>query len=190
MRDISLHLMDIAQNSVVAKAKTIEISFTISDNLLSFTIVDDGCGMSPEMVQKVFDPFVTSRTTRRVGLGIPLLVESTQATGGDVTIVSEVGVGTTLTATFMINHIDRIPLGDLSSTMAMLICSTEGVNFILTLCCENSNDETFVISTNQIKEILGDDVSLNEVQVIDWLTEFINENLKIIFGGILDEIVS
>ncbi len=187
MRDISLHLMDIAQNSVVAKADKVEISFAAIDNLLTFTIIDNGCGMDEEMVKNVFDPFVTSRTTRKVGLGIPLLVESSEATGGKVTINSKVGVGTTLTATFVIDHIDRIPLGDIAMTMSTTIASHPDVNFVLSL--SNGTDE-FVVSTAMIKETLGEDVPLNTIQIIDWLSGYIEENIKIIFGGILDEIVS
>ena len=112
MQEISLNILDIAQNSVRAGASLIEIEITedTDNDLFSFSIKDNGCGMSEEMVKSVMDPFVTTRTTRRVGLGIPLLLQSARSTGGDVTIDSTVGVGTTLTATFSHGHIDRQPL--------------------------------------------------------------------------------
>ena len=113
MQEISLNILDIVQNSIRAGATLIEVSVceNIPEDVFSFVVKDNGCGMSEEMIKKVMDPFVTTRTTRKVGLGISLLKAAANLAGGDVTIESKEGVGTSLTATFSHKHIDRQPLG-------------------------------------------------------------------------------
>ena len=119
MRDISLHLLDIVQNSITAGAKTIRIGFSLDQQgMLSMTVADDGKGMSEELLSRVLSPFTTSRTTRKVGLGIPLLAQNARMSGGNVEIRSRVGEGTTLEASFNTASIDCLPLGDLPDTMA------------------------------------------------------------------------
>ena len=122
MRDLSMHVLDIAQNSVKANAKTVSISFTEDvRRWLTIVFTDDGDGMAPELLKKVTDPFTTTRTTRKVGLGIPLIKENAELTGGTVTIESEPGKGTTLTATFDLNHIDCPPMGEMCDTLLTLV---------------------------------------------------------------------
>ena len=127
MKELSLNILDIAQNSVKARAENILIELIEADGKLSLTIKDDGCGMSEETVQNVMNPFYTTRTTRNVGLGIPLLKLAAEQTGGGIKIesVSEIdnprNHGTTVTAEFFTDHIDCTPLGDIISTVTVLI---------------------------------------------------------------------
>ena len=123
MVDLSLHLMDIMQNSVVVDSTYVEVRICAEKkkNLLTISVKDDGWGMSPETLKKVSDPFYTTRTTRKAGLGIPLLTDAAQMAGGEVRIESEPGAGTTTTATFQIDNIDRKPLGDVADTMTVSI---------------------------------------------------------------------
>jgi len=116
MRDISLHILDIAENSIRAGASLIGISVIMSDSAdtLTVEITDNGCGMSREMTERAVSPFTTSRTTRKVGLGIPLFAAGCESTGGSLTIESAPGEGTKLTAVYRNSHIDRPPLGDIA----------------------------------------------------------------------------
>jgi signal transduction histidine kinase len=122
MVDIAMHMMDIAQNSIRANAKNIDISFveSQSDNELAFCICDDGDGMSSEMIEKITDPFFTTRTTRKVGLGVPFLKMTTEQTGGEFQLESELGKGTKIKAKYMTNHIDCLPLGDIPGYLILL----------------------------------------------------------------------
>ena len=114
MRDLSMHVLDIVQNSIKAGAKLIVVSFVRNaEGILTFTVKDDGCGMSPEFLARVTDPFTTTRTTRRVGLGIPMLKQSAEAAGGAFSLESEVGKGTVISASFDLRNIDCIPMGEL-----------------------------------------------------------------------------
>ena len=133
MRDISLHMLDLVQNSITAGASLIRISFVLnSEGWLTFCLADDGKGMSPDFVEAVTSPFTTTRTTRKVGLGIPMLAANCRLTGGDVTVTSRVGEGTTLTGTFNTQSIDCLPMGDLVGTMlSLIITNTEKPDFAL-----------------------------------------------------------
>ena len=132
MQEISLNILDIVQNSIRAGATLIELKITedTQKDLFEFSVRDNGCGMSKEMVKRVMDPFVTTRTTRKVGLGISLLRSAAQATGGDVYIESREGEGTLLTAVFSYGHIDRQPLGDIAGTVVSMTVSSI-INLIL-----------------------------------------------------------
>jgi len=174
MKDLSMHIMDIVQNSVRAKAANVKLSITLNEQWLVIKVEDDGSGMDAETLQKVTDPFYTSRTTRKVGMGIPLILQNTQLTDGNMTLESELGKGTTLTATFGRKHIDRPPMGDIASTAAMMITGNEGVN--LQFEVKNQENE-FAISTNEVKEVMGD-VDIRMAQVTSFLTEMIEENLR------------
>ena len=126
MKELSLNILDIAQNSVKAGAKNIEISLAEEGNRLTFRITDDGCGMSEDFLARVLDPFTTTRTTRKVGLGLPLLKMAAEATGGSLEISSRsekehADHGTEVTATFYTDHIDCPPLGDIVSTVVLLL---------------------------------------------------------------------
>lgn len=132
MEDLSLHILDIVENSITAGAKNIKIKIAedIQKDQLIIEITDDGKGMSKVMKEKVLDPFFTTRTTRRVGLGLPLLAQAAKISGGDIQIQSEPGSGTKIKATFGYSHIDRQPLGDLGQTLKILIISHPEINFV------------------------------------------------------------
>jgi signal transduction histidine kinase len=132
VEDISLHVLDIVENSIKAKATKVRIKIvedTVRD-VLSIRIEDNGQGMDREMLKHVFDPFFTTGHFKRVGLGLPLLKQSAEETGGTVTVKSVVGRGTRVTATFGYSHIDRRPLGDMQKTLAVLIAGNPGVHFV------------------------------------------------------------
>ena len=182
MRDISLHLLDIVQNSVTANAKHIDIIFTLENGLLTMTVKDDGKGMSEELLARVRSPFATTRITRKVGLGIPLLQQNARLTGGDVSIESKVGMGTTISAVFNTASIDCLPLGDLPGTIATLVLANpETPEFSLTCTSENGQ---MTFSTEEVRAALQG-VPLSEPEVIRWMQESIQEEIEPILGGII-----
>ena len=134
MQEISLNILDIVQNSIRANASLIEIIIEEAPSLdvFSFTVKDNGCGMDEKMVEKVIDPFVTTRSTRKVGLGISLLKSLAEQTGGGIKLESRVGEGTVIRADFSYSHIDRQPLGDISAVMVSLISMNTGIDFVYT----------------------------------------------------------
>ena len=172
MKELSLNILDIAKNSVTAGASLVEISVTERNDRLTITVGDNGCGMTPEFVARVTDPFTTTRTTRKVGLGIPLLQMEARMAGGDLTIESEVGVGTTLKAWFDMKNIDMLPLGDLTSSIVTLIQGSPDIDF---LCTHTVEGEGYTLDTREIREIMGD-ISLAEPEVLSWLADFLTEN--------------
>ena len=131
MRELSLNVMDIVQNSIRAGASltTIRIDESVPGDTLAITVTDNGCGMSEEQVKSVVDPFFTTRTTRKVGLGVPLFKMEAEMTGGSFTIDSKLGAGTTLTAVFRPSHVDMIPLGDIGSVIHLLITCNPEIDF-------------------------------------------------------------
>ena len=173
MMEISLHILDIMHNSIAAGAALVELT-VIEDtkkDILSFTIKDNGKGMSKEMVEAVYSPFTTGRTTRKVGLGIPLLKQAAEAADGSIKITSELGVGTELFAQFTHSHIDRQPLGDMAGTMHQLITAFEDIDFLYR---HSINGKEFLVDTREIKNILGG-VSLKENEVSLWLLNYLTE---------------
>lgn len=188
MRDLSLHLLDIIQNSVKAGARRIEVVVDADPaaNRLRLQVIDNGCGMSPELLRRVIDPFVTTRTTRSVGLGIPLLKEQCELTGGHLNLVSEVGKGTTLTADLGLDNIDRLPLGEISETWTVLIMADPMIDYRLTLL---SPGQRFDLDLAEIRRQMAD-VPLSEPSVLEWIRSNIEEQQEIIFGGVLHEIIS
>ncbi len=177
MKELSLHILDIAKNSVKAKASKIEISVTEDEenDILIIEIADNGCGMSKEILNSVRDPFTTTRTTRKVGLGIPLFEAAAVQSGGGLNIESEIGVGTTLTAEFGYSNIDRAPLGDISDTMVILISGSPDIRFIYNYF---KNGSEFKFDTNEIKAQLGD-ISLDTPEILDWIGEYIKEGINL-----------
>lgn len=182
MRELSLNVMDIAQNSITAKAARIEVVIRedIPGDKLSIAINDNGKGMTPDQVRSVTDPFFTTRTTRSVGLGVPLFKMEAEMTGGSLEIDSQVGVGTKLKATFVPSHIDMIPLGDINSTMLPLITGNPDINFVFSRSVVHADgvEKEFSVATDEIKEVLGGDVPLTSPDVVLWLKEFLNENTE------------
>lgn len=181
MKEISLNILDIAENSVRAGASLIIISVTedTDADTLTVSVRDNGCGMSDELLKSVCDPFTTTRTTRRVGLGIPLFKEAAEAAGGSFAIRSKVGEGTETTAVFQRSHIDRMPLGDVASTISTLIQCNPDKDFIYRY---TFNGKEFIMDTRELRRIL-DGVALCEPDVVCWIREYIRQNTNEINGG-------
>ena len=179
MQELSLNVMDIAQNSIVAGASltTIEVRESVPKDELLIAVIDNGKGMSPEQVAHVTDPFFTTRTTRSVGLGVPLFKMQAELTGGSFQIDSELGKGTALTAVFKPSSVDMIPLGDIDSTIQLLISSNPDRDFVYTRSYEDGAGEVreFSLKTQELREILGDDVSLSTPDVVLWIKEYLGE---------------
>ncbi len=179
MNELSLHIYDIVQNSVRANAKNvwIYIDEAIDDNKLVITVKDDGYGMTREMVENVRNPFFTTRTTRRVGLGISLLEMHAEQCNGYLMIDSEEGVGTILSVMFEYDHINRSPLGNMAETIYLLSLGDSNIIYK-----HNINGNTFDYDKSELLEILGD-VPLTNLDVKLWIEDYINENLKSISGN-------
>ncbi len=180
MRELSLNVMDIAQNSISAGASLITITVEEDRGLdeLSISIGDNGRGMTPEQVEHVTDPFFTTRTTRSVGLGVPLFKMEAEMTGGRFSIESTVGVGTTTTAVFKPSSVDMIPLGDINGTVSMLVMMNPDLDFLYTrgFKPEEGERREFALDTRELRTVLGEDVPLNLPDVTQWVNEFLSEN--------------
>ncbi len=176
MRELALHILDIAENSIAAGASQVAISISkdTRDDELIITVKDNGQGMDDELIAKVMDPFITSRTTRKVGLGIPLLKQAANACNGELTIESQLGKGTLLTAKFQESHIDRMPIGNLTDTLLTLLLGTPEVNWVLDY---QINDEVFHFDDTEVKEVL-DGMSLTDYRVIEYLTNTIQNGIN------------
>ena len=174
MPEISLNVLDVAENSTRAGASivTITVRADTGDDTLTIVIDDDGCGMTAEQVAQVTDPFFTTRKTRRVGLGVPFFKLAAEMSGGSFSIVSEPGKGTTVTAVFGLSHVDRMPLGDMTSTMHSLITMHEDTDFLYRYTYD---EDSFELSTAEMREILGD-VSFQEPEISQYIREFLREN--------------
>ncbi len=175
MKELSLNILDITKNSVSAGAKNIEVSLVKDgDGILTLKIKDDGCGMSPEILANVTNPFYTTRTTRKVGMGLPLLKLAAEQTGGHLSIASttdEQEHGTTLMAAFDTKSIDFMPIGDIISTMCILIAGSPDIDF----CFKDiSAEHNVILDTKELREVLGD-VSLAEPEVGEWMREYLKE---------------
>lgn len=175
MRDLSLHILDLVQNSVTAKATTVQLIIKEENHFLTIVIKDDGCGMTEEFCNRLRDPFTTTRTTRKVGLGIPLMDMTTTQAGGKLDIESTVGVGTTITASYDTSNIDCPPLGDIEATVRIMLVSYSDVRIIYE---HTINGKTFSIDSAEIKEILGEGVNFSHPEILKWLKDFINDNLE------------
>ena len=174
MTELSLHVLDVAENSTKAHASLVTISVdiqTAKDEII-ISIIDNGCGMTAEQVDRVTDPFYTTRTTRKVGLGVPFFKMAAEATGGSFSIQSEPGVGTTVCAVFGLSHIDRMPLGDMNATIHQLIVMHPGCDF---LYIYKYDDRQFTLDTREFKEILGD-IPFDVPEVSAYLQQYLSEN--------------
>ena len=182
MRELSLNVLDITENSVSAGASLIEIDIleNTEDKTLSVTIRDNGRGMDGETLRNVRDPFYTTRTTRKVGMGIPLFKMAAEMTGGQLEIESQVGVGTTISAQFRTDSIDFTPLGDIDATILTLITMHEDIDFVYRF---KIDENEFVLKTSELRAILGE-VSFNDIDVRMWLRDYISEQTQIIRGGV------
>jgi len=176
MKELSLHLLDIAENSINANATHVTISIdenTIEDRL-TMSVKDNGKGMTPEMALRIVDPFTTSRTTRKVGLGIPLLKAAAEMCNGFLTITSQPGEGTELIVQFQRNHIDRMPLGDVSGTILHLVVGSPDTHWTFKY---RVNDEIFEFDDQIIKSEL-DGVPLSEPLVLSFIRNEITTGIK------------
>jgi len=182
MKELSLHVLDIVQNSVSAGATLIEINITedIADDLMTIEIKDNGRGMDENALKKVKDPFFTTRTTRKVGLGVPLFEQAAKCCGGELDILSRAGEGTSIRASFIRSHIDRAPLGSMADTMVLLAAANPELDFVYR---HRVDGQEFVLDTREIKKTL-EDVPISHPMVLDWIKNFVNDNLKQINGGV------
>ena len=176
MKELALHVYDLMENSTAANSTLVELTIkdSLKDNVYAFTIKDNGKGMSPEFLAKVTDPWTTSRTTRKVGLGLPLIKMNTENCGGGMKIESEIGKGTTLNFWFQHDNIDRPPMGDLAGALVMLFSAHEDIHFIYR---HVTDEDEFVFDTDEVKEAL-DGMPMNDINIMKYLKEMIQENLK------------
>ena len=183
MRDLSLHILDLAENSVRAKASVVTIGVKVDEGkLITLTIKDDGCGMDAELLQRVMSPFGTTRTTRKVGLGIPMMAENCRLAGGGLALESTLGKGTKLTATLDTSSIDCLPLGDLPGTLTTLVTMNPDQPEFLLRCRSPKGEMEF--DTRQVREALQG-VPLNEPEIAAWMQESLREEIEPIFGGVI-----
>jgi hypothetical protein len=172
MRELSLHILDALENSLEAGATLVEliVEEDLAADRLTITIQDNGRGMSEDQLARIFDPFFTTRSTRHVGLGIPLFRAATERCNGDLTITSQLGEGTTLRATFQHSHIDRAPLGDITGTLlAVILSGSCDLHYV-----HRADGREFAFSTGDIRSEL-DNIPLTHPAVRNWLRDFIDE---------------
>lgn len=183
MTEISLNILDVAENSTRAGATlvTITVEADFSKDLLTVVIGDNGCGMTAEQVERVTDPFYTSRTTRKVGLGVPFFKFAAESTGGSFSITSQPGVGTTVTAVFVLSHIDRMPLGDINTTIHTLVVYHLDTDFVYRY---RYNDRSFTLDTREFRQILGD-IPFDSPEISAYIMDYLNENKLETDGGAL-----
>jgi anti-sigma regulatory factor (Ser/Thr protein kinase) len=188
VRELALHILDIAENSISAGAKQIRISVIerLLDDKLEIRIEDDGKGMDAETLSMITDPFITSRTTRKVGLGIPFLKAAAELCGGTFSIQSTSGAGTAVYADFQHSHIDRMPLGNLSSTLQTLLIGSPEINWVFEY---RVDDNHFIFDDKPIKETL-DGVPLSEPAVLAFIRQFIDGGIMEVRQNVASEIKS
>jgi hypothetical protein len=176
MKELSLNILDIAQNSIKAGAKRLDISLDRRGSWLTVSIADDGVGMSPEFAAAAADPFTTTRTTRKVGMGLPLFKLAAEQTGGTFSITSQQASaehpahGTTVCANFDTNHVDCEPLGDITSTVLTLLQGNPDLSITYT---SRSEAGELRLSTDEMREVLGEGVPLNSPEVLAWAREYL-----------------
>jgi signal transduction histidine kinase len=176
MLELALHILDIAENSTRAGARHVEIKLREDQerDLLILEIDDDGAGMDEDALAKALDPFYTTKKVRRVGLGLPMLAQAAERTGGGLTIESAPGLGTHLRVTFGLSHLDRQPLGDVAGVLVTLIAGNPEVDFIYR---HQGRNGCFELKTGELKQEL-DDVPINHIEVLKFIRRNINEGLQ------------
>ncbi len=173
MLELSLNVLDLTQNSLTAGAKLIQIDIAEQEELLSLSIRDDGCGMAEDFLARVTDPFTTTRTTRKVGFGLPFVSQLCDMTGGTFAIRSKLGEGTEVSASFGLAHIDRPPLGDIAGTALSLIVPNQHVDFVFTY---HTGAGEYELDTRVLREVL-EGVPFSDPDVIAWLKANLEEGL-------------
>ncbi|MEW6262806.1 MAG: ATP-binding protein [Thermodesulfobacteriota bacterium] len=178
MLELSLHILDVVENSLAAGADLVEIGLIKDEagDRLGLSVTDNGSGMPADILERVADPFYTTRVTRRVGLGLPLLKQAAEACAGSFSIESAAGRGTSLTAEFRLTHLDRAPLGDMTGTLLTLIVGRAEVDFIYR---QRTGQEEFVLDTREIKAAL-DGAPMSDPEVINFLRENLGEALALL----------
>ena len=181
MRELADNILDIAQNSISAGSTLTEITVCVSHekNLVSLTFKDNGCGMPPEFVKAVTEPFTTTRKTRRIGLGLPLLHMTANMTGGEFHIESEVGKGTCVSVSFGLDHIDRPPLGDVAGSWFTLVFMNPELDFLLVY---EVDGERFEFDTRLVRETVAP-IPLSEPEIAAWIRECISQEITQLHGG-------
>lgn len=175
MRELALHILDIAQNSISAKATKVIIEINENENgFFVFRIKDNGCGMSEEMVRKVRDPFVTTRKTRKVGMGIPFMDMVTQQCGGHLDIISQVGKGTEVAAYFEAGNIDISPLGNIVESIKVLLVGAPYIDLDFSYICQGG---VMSFKTEEMREVLGEACDFTNPAVYSWLEEYLTQQL-------------
>jgi len=179
--ELSLHLLDVIENAVEAEASRIRVRIeeNMDADLLTIEIVDNGRGMSRELLQKVLNPFYTTRHTRHVGLGLPLFSEAARRCDGNLVIQSEPGKGTHVRATFRHSHVDRAPLGDIPSALLAILLSEHPVDLDYS---HRVGDRDFQFDTAEIRRELGD-VPMTHPRIRDWLFQELREGEASLRGG-------
>jgi anti-sigma regulatory factor (Ser/Thr protein kinase) len=175
LEDLSLHILDIVENAIAAQGKKIDILIMEEPkkDRLVIEIKDDGIGMEEEVSQKAIDPFFTTRTSRRVGLGLSLMAQAAQEAGGILRIESELGKGTKVTATLQYHHIDRKPLGSMIETMTTLLLGNPELNISYT---HQKEGKSYTLNSQWLKERFKDR-SFTDPEVIQWLRKHLKEGL-------------
>jgi hypothetical protein len=179
MEELSLHILDLVQNSIRAAATRVEILIEehIAEDLFLFEVKDNGQGMAGELVREVLNPF---RTTRRVGLGLSLLDMAARQCDGGVEIDSEPGKGTRVRAVFRYSHWDRAPLGDIKTTLVTIIAANPELELVYV---HRVDGRHFRLDTEEIREVLGGDIPLNDMAVLAWLDDYLARGLAELYGG-------
>jgi hypothetical protein len=190
-RDLAQHILDIYENGAKAGATVVylDIEEHFAEDRLTITLQDNGKGMDVETLQRVTDPWVTSRTTRRVGLGIPFLKQTAEMCGGSFEITSEPGKGTRTHATFQHSHIDRPPLGDLIGTLTCMVVGYPDVDVVYhhQVVTEAGERRAFSLDTREIRAVLGDDIPLSNPEVLTFLRTNLEEGLEDVRGEPVSE---
>jgi hypothetical protein len=181
MHELSLHVLDLVENSTGAGADRVTV--TVEEDPyrdeMRICIEDNGRGMDSAMVSRIRDPFVTTRTTRKVGLGLSLMDMTTRMCDGNLRIESALGVGTTVDATWRLSHLDRPPLGNMAATLKTILIMNPDIHF---LYCHTVGERSFILDSGEISKALGD-LPLTQPEVLEWLDGYLKENLSILYGG-------
>jgi len=178
MNELSLHILDIVQNSIKANATLVEIIINEQDKLdtYSITIKDNGHGMDKRTLSEVSDPFFTTRTTRKVGMGTSLFKMAAEMCEGSFTIDSEVNVGTTVTANFRKSHIDRAPLGAIDETITILMLNDNEIDIYYKHIV---NEKDYIFDTKEVRQVL-DGIPFTDYNVIEWVKNNIKDGINTI----------
>ena len=176
-----MHLYDLMENSTAAHSTEVRLSIrdSLKDDLFHFTIEDNGCGMSPELLARATDPYTTSRTTRKVGLGLPLIKLNTERCDGATSISSTAGVGTRLEFHFRHSHIDRPPMGDLAGSLVLFLAAHPDLHFVISY---TTDVDSFTLDTDDLRDALGA-AAVSNIHVMTYLKEIINQNLVAIHAN-------